>query len=61
MTNVKEEIIAVKLAFKKLEDKCEHKESQDTDCHHPEQDFNCVTCSVCNCPYLFVDLEGMQC
>jgi len=59
MENVKEEIIAVKLAFKKLEDKCQHKQSWNPDCHHPDQDFNCVSCCESNCPYLVGDLEDI--
>lgn len=43
-------IAAVGEAFGRLREGCPHR--VDTDCGHPDIDFNCVVCAPCNCPVL---------
>lgn len=42
-------------AFDLLATNCEHKQTHDADCHHPDRDFDCVCCAPCNCPLLLED------
>jgi len=48
-------ITKVHESFQQLKEICPHS-TEDPDCHHPDQDFNCVTCHPCNCPLLLEEL-----
>ena len=52
MTSQEQRIKNVLTEFYLMSADCEHKYPHDADCHHPDQDFNCVCCAPCNCPLL---------
>ena len=45
-------------AFRVVTDYCPHRYSRiDTDCHHPDIDFDSMLCAPCNCPLLLAAEE----
>jgi hypothetical protein len=46
------EIALTRQSFEILQTVCVYLPFEDNDCHHPERDFDCVSCAPCNCPLL---------